>query len=1462
MATMIQTPDSLSLLMNLKSFIVSSTTDISFALSCSGETIVEETYTPDSNGRIEIQVRDLLARFLETRLPSSNQYVQADAVRTFSASVNGNSVSSFTVVNGGVRKLSVTPENFLKANWLTWQPQSKRVGWDSPEYLSYYFAVAGTVKAKFYYKTGGTKVVTVASGTAGQLQTFNMAMSRLFSVGDVSAEDMYGLVDVWVDTGAGVQLSYVQRFVFSEKQGDEHVYLAVNSLGGIDTFTFHGERKTAADVEHEAAELGDTKIDITAGAVRHWEQNTGHLGTEESSWIYELISAKRTWAVMDGQAEAIVIDADSNEYSDLGTLSTGSFSYYLSEEGGLQNIGRETGQLPVIEVPSATGDIFFLEARLIDYPDADLSENLLLLAQSPFSRSWYRLDLESTLDWICSSVVASPIGQMAHEHENLLTLGRLSESSGRLAYRGEALAKLSDIPTIPPPTPTEHWFDPVMDENEQHVVGMKALFDIEIIQEEADEELGTDETTKNISEILRHLSLKEADGEIYLSSDIGFASDGFISGAGLSSGGGDGSAAAMATLIDVTLDNLQNGDILRYNLSTQRWINSTLILGAAASYGIGQVVQGDAGLVTGGDVYAAIASYLSAAIHFAGITTTALTDGSTNPTVTIDNESYTANRGDEVIYGGKEFLWTGAKWQQLGDEESWALKTITFTGTGYLTGGGTLEASRTIDIAEGIKTKIEAGNTAYGWGDHALAGYASATALTAVSDRVTTLEGRTNWDDYLEIVNGDIHVKSNRGFYSDSFISGGGLSQTSGGGGVNLEAVWNSLTNAVQDAYANAQIAPAHLTTALANYATKAWVEGQGFLKVEDFDLLPLTTGLATVTGRVRSLEEWTERPYVEEFRTDSLTTDFVNTQALLLNGRRVLEPVETATLYDVQLQIATAAGSLAARIGSLEYWTERPSMSEATIETLTAHSANIGGAVTSYVSDMNALSVAASLRTTGRLYIGTTGAYIELTNDGYLHTNRGFYSDSFVSGGGLSQTGGSSGISAQMMWELLAASTGEQVAASHLSSALSAYATQQWVISQGYLTSADFDMLSVSMGLESAHKRIDSIEDWMERPAVDELYADMVNTRQLLLNGRAIGSIVTGEDLNSWSGSANITKLGTITSGIWHGTSIANDYLANSAITLAGRSVSLGGSISASNMRYDLSISNVENTALSTWGGSSYISTVGTITSGTWHGSAITNSYLANSSISIAGNSVSLGGTLSAQTLLTSLGLDSLYLSLGGGTLTGDLYLRGGNYGRHIYFGDGSYCYLGELTDDVMTLYGSKGINFLTSSSSYGVTIGSKVNNVITATPLTLWGKLNLTDASYIEYNSTNGAIYSNKGIYSDGFISGGGFSNTSDIRLKKDIRTIDNRKAWDVVSSLRPVEFRWIKNSAKSAGFIAQDVEQHVPFAVFDVDGMKRLQYDVLFTYGLAALGGLRLEVDTLKTRVDKLEKRVNAI
>lgn len=68
---------------------------------------------------------------------------------------------------------------------------------------------------------------------------------------------------------------------------------------------------------------------------------------------------------------------------------------------------------------------------------------------------------------------------------------------------------------------------------------------------------------------------------------------------------------------------------------------------------------------------------LSKAMNFLGTSSTAITDhGTEEPT--INNTAITTlNNGDVVIYNHLEFVWDGSKWEKLGDESSYALKTIT-----------------------------------------------------------------------------------------------------------------------------------------------------------------------------------------------------------------------------------------------------------------------------------------------------------------------------------------------------------------------------------------------------------------------------------------------------------------------------------------------------------------------------------------------------------------------------------------------------------------------------------------------------------------------------------------------------------------------------------------------------------------------------------------------------------------
>ena len=160
------------------------------------------------------------------------------------------------------------------------------------------------------------------------------------------------------------------------------------------------------------------------------------------------------------------------------------------------------------------------------------------------------------------------------------------------------------------------------------------------------------------------------------------------------------------------------------------------------------------------------------------------------------------------------------------------------------------------------------------------------------------------------------------------------------------------------------------------------------------------------------------------------------------------------------------------------------------------------------------------------------------------------------------------------------------------------------------------------------------------------------------VLNATTLGSAVTGSSL---------TSVGTIGTGTWQGTAIAGQYggtgVANTGktITLAGNLTTTGAynitlnTASGSNVTLPLT-GTLVNEAVTTLSG---LSSIGTVTTGTWNGTAIAGQY-GGTGVNNSGKTITLGGNLTTSgmysTTLTVTANTSVTLPTTGtlATLTG----------------------------------------------------------------------------------------------------------------------------------------------------------------------------------------------------------------
>ena len=211
---------------------------------------------------------------------------------------------------------------------------------------------------------------------------------------------------------------------------------------------------------------------------------------------------------------------------------------------------------------------------------------------------------------------------------------------------------------------------------------------------------------------------------------------GSVSALGYQSGGGGGGSSTLADLFDVQLTTpIGDGDVLTYDTALGKWTNGT-------GGGTGSVTS--VGMTTPTGLRVNNAS--SATITSSGTFALTIGAGYTIPKTDDVSKGVTAyGWGNHATKGYATEAWVSSQGYtaNAGTVTSVGLSVpIGFSVTGSpVTSSGTLTLKFDNDYSLPTKARQSQWDDAYGWGNHANAGYAAQSALTSAVSRIGTLEG-------------------------------------------------------------------------------------------------------------------------------------------------------------------------------------------------------------------------------------------------------------------------------------------------------------------------------------------------------------------------------------------------------------------------------------------------------------------------------------------------------------------------------------------------------------------------------------------------------------------------------------------------------------------------------------------------------------------------------------------------
>lgn len=289
-----------------------------------------------------------------------------------------------------------------------------------------------------------------------------------------------------------------------------------------------------------------------------------------------------------------------------------------------------------------------------------------------------------------------------------------------------------------------------------------------------------------------------------------------------------------------------------------------------------------------------------------------------------------------------------------------------------------------------------------------------------------------------------------------------GLIEVIGGSGTSFDenAMWSALSGSSDN-----QINKSHLTTALDGYATESWVTGKGYATESwvTSKNYATTEALNSVSNKLNDFLEGSDTDTIinkwkelEAFLSGMAETDNL---AEILKTKADRSYVDSTFVTLATKQTITGEKTFSSVLNTAAI----KASGEITTPSLAASDyVTIAGIKLRKLED-GALMLEGNLALTGALTMyASNGQSFDTIYDGLPIDNDTIYWQE-VDGSRVlkAREGSGSSFDKSAMWNALAGSTTEQINKSHLTTALTGYATESWVTSKNYLTAVSIATIS-----------------------------------------------------------------------------------------------------------------------------------------------------------------------------------------------------------------------------------------------------------------------------------------------------------------------------------------------------------------------------------------------------------------